>query len=84
MRGSSFLHAHMQEERYGPDPMLLNDTEAVLVRCGSAERLLARVKQQLERSLPEPPLAPSRGTPGAPAAAEADAAGDGGGSFGEG
>ncbi len=43
--------------------MQLNATEAVLARCGTAERLLLRVKRVAARPAPEPPLAKREAEP---------------------
>lgn len=45
-----------QPEPYKKPVQLAAETEAVLVRCGEAERLLTRVPPRLERLPPEPPL----------------------------
>lgn len=46
----------MQAEPYKQPVQLAAETEAVLARCGEAERLLTRVAPRLERLPPEPPL----------------------------
>lgn len=57
-----------QAERY-TKPVQLNATEAVLARCGDAERLLLRVKRLASRPTPEPPLATREAEPKAAATA---------------
>lgn len=62
-----FLPSH-QAEPY-VKPVQLNATEAVLARCGDAERLLLRVQRVATRPAPEPPLAKREAEPHAAAAA---------------
>lgn len=62
----------MKAETYSK-PVQLGGTEAVLVRCGSAERLLTRVQRKTQRKAPEPPLAKPRRSSSGQAAGKAGA-----------
>jgi hypothetical protein len=64
---TSVLRA-MKAESY-TKPVQLNATEAVLARCGDAERLLLRIERLTARPSPEPPLAKREAEPRAAAAA---------------
>jgi hypothetical protein len=69
-------HCWLQAENY-TRPVVLDDVEAVLARCGDSERLLTRVQRITKREAPEAPIAPPRAinTDTASDAATADAAG---------